>query len=211
MLIKLPLFPLKLVVFPNETLNLHVFEPRYKQLVNDCVESGATFGISTFLNNKVQAWGTEIRIHSITNTYKDGRMDISTKGDRIFRIENFKNPMDRQKLYAGGEIEFKEFTDEVSNERRAKLLKLLEVFFELIKIDIDVPVNDPFLSFRVGHKLGLSLRQEYQLLKTKSEGERIAVLIDHLEGNIPVVRAMEKAKDRIKKNGHFKNFDPINF
>ena len=58
----LPLFPLKLVAFPGEELNLHIFEPRYKQLIRECEQNGTTFGIPTFLDNKVLDFGTEIEL-----------------------------------------------------------------------------------------------------------------------------------------------------
>ena len=71
----LPLFPLKLVAFPGERLNLHIFEPRYKQLIRECSENQITFGIPAFIDNKIVNIGTEIKLEKIENTYENGELD----------------------------------------------------------------------------------------------------------------------------------------
>ena len=58
----LPLFPLNLIVFPHEDLNLHIFEPRYRQLINECLDEKKTFGIPAFVNNKLLGYGTEVEV-----------------------------------------------------------------------------------------------------------------------------------------------------
>ena len=70
----LPIFPLKLVVYPNEKTNLHVFEERYKELVNDCEKNGSAFGIPVFMNGKVHAYGCELKIEAIKKRYEDGKL-----------------------------------------------------------------------------------------------------------------------------------------
>ena len=72
----LPLFPLNIVAFPGETLNLHIFEPRYKELITDCIKSDYVFGIPSFVKNKIEV-GTTAKILKIEKTYEDGRMDIA--------------------------------------------------------------------------------------------------------------------------------------
>ena len=76
----IPIFPLGIVVFPEEVLNLHIFEPRYKQLVNDCYAEAKSFGIPTVLENGVNELGTLVEIVEIVEVYEDGKMDIRTKG-----------------------------------------------------------------------------------------------------------------------------------
>lgn len=86
----LPFFPLNLVAYPTENLNLHIFEPRYRQLINECLNEQKTFGIPAFINNKLPGYGTEMQIISLSKNYEDGRMDIKTKGLKVFRMLNFK-------------------------------------------------------------------------------------------------------------------------
>ena len=66
-------------------------------------------------------------------------------------------------------------------------------------------------SFQIAHKIGLSQEQEYSLLKMPTEAERQGFLIQHLERIIPILQEVEKTKERIKLNGHFKNLDPLIF
>ena len=103
-MIYLPFFPLKLVAFPGEELNLHIFEPRYRQLLADVEQDGVNFGICTY-NNQLTGYGTEVRLEKIYKRYEDGRLDIKTRCLSAFQIQTFDNPMPG-KLYAGGEIEY---------------------------------------------------------------------------------------------------------
>jgi len=76
----IPIFPLAIVVYPGEKLNLHIFEPRYKQLIIDCMETKKPFGIPTVLNNEVKELGTLVQVKEIVKTYDNGEMDIITEG-----------------------------------------------------------------------------------------------------------------------------------
>ncbi len=80
----IPIFPLSIVVFPGENLNLHIFEPRYKQLINDCITNQKPFGIPTVLKENVAEMGTLVQIKEVTKVYDDGRMDIKTEGMAVF-------------------------------------------------------------------------------------------------------------------------------
>lgn len=206
----LPLFPLNLIVFPGEDLNLHIFEPRYRQLINECLENKLTFGIPVFIDNKLPGYGTEVQITALHKRYDDGRMDIKTKGLNVFQLVNFENPV-AGKLYAGGEVTIVDPGDPFSPHLDA-LLTLLERLYDLLQIETDeVRPDQPNLSYRIGHKVGLSIEQEYQLLTLETESERQQYLIRHLDKVIPVVSEMERTKQRIRMNGHFKNLDPLNF
>ena len=117
----LPLFPLNLVVFPNEELNLHIFEPRYKQLINDCLREKTTFGIPSHVVNKIE-FGTEVEITEVAKTYEDGRMDIKTKGLRTFKVINFQNPW-QNKDYAGGTVELLETVKDEDPQLKIEILE----------------------------------------------------------------------------------------
>ncbi len=205
----LPFFPLNLVAFPGEKLNLHIFEDRYQQLINECLETGGTFGIPTFLDNRMPGCGTEMRVSVLHERHPDGSMDISTEGLRVFRIETFDNPL-ADKLYAGGEVTYlSEETDLI--RPLPQLVELLEKLYGLLTTPVHYdPEKKPF-SFQVAHKVGLSLQDEYELLSVPRESARQQFLIQHLQKVIPVVAEMEQTKSRIRMNGHFRNFDPLNF
>ena len=72
---RLPLFPLQTVFFPGETVPLHIFEDRYKQLIQDCLKEAMTFGIPVYIDKSL-AYGTEVQLKEVVNTYVDGSMDV---------------------------------------------------------------------------------------------------------------------------------------
>jgi Lon protease-like protein len=205
----IPLFPLNLVVYPGEDLNLHIFEPRYQQLINECIEEEKTFGIPVFIDNKLPGYGTIMHVTTLHKRYPDGRMDIKSKGLSVFKLVNFENPL-QEKLYAGGEVDIVNPGESFSAHNSA-LIERLERLYKLLEIETDYDSAVKNFSYRVAHKVGLSIEQEYELLTIDSEAERQLFLIQHLNNVLPVVSDMERTKQRIRMNGHFKNLDPLNF
>jgi len=206
----LPLFPLNLIAFPMEDLNLHIFEPRYRQLINECLDNGSTFGIPTFLEGRMPGFGTEVKILSLSKRYEDGRMDIHTQGIRVFRILDFQNPVP-MKLYAGGVVELLP-EPPVSPSVMIGLTERVKTLYNLLGETNTFDINKPQpYSFQIAHKIGLSLEEEYNLLKMPTEAERQGFLIQHLERLIPILQEVERTKECIKLNGHFKNLDPLKF
>ncbi len=74
----IPIFPLGIVVYPGESLNLHIFEPRYKQLINECHLEGKNFGIPSVFKNKLNEFGTLVKITELVGVTDNGEMDIRT-------------------------------------------------------------------------------------------------------------------------------------
>lgn len=207
----IPIFPLGLVVFPGERLNLHIFEPRYKQLINDSVESGNSFGIPPYIENNVGVIGTEVEILSIHRIYGNGEMDISVKGTRIFQISELL-PEHNEKLYASASINWIEFDMEADFSLSEDIVSLMKQLHSLLNITKDkIPEVATLKSFHVAHYLGLSLEQEYELLCKKKEKERQKYIYTHLIKILPVVKETEALKQRISANGHFKNIQPPEF
>src|SRR5690349_1757729 len=101
----IPIFPLGIVVYPGENLNLHIFEPRYKQLITDCYQNKKVFGIPTVIENKMQDYGSLVEITELSKVHENGEMDIKTRGQKIFRIlEVIKEVPD--KLYSGAIVNY---------------------------------------------------------------------------------------------------------
>ncbi len=206
----LPLFPLNMVVFPTEILHLHIFEPRYQQLTRECEAEGLTFGMPPFLDNRMMPFGTELRLVEVINRYENGRMDIRCEGLRTFELHEFSKTLGK-KLYAGGTVQFYETLDDSTLSDRILLAEKAQQLFALMETPRHIDAEEIFLAYQLGHELGLSSQQEYQLLTLPSERRRIEFLIDHLTRTIPVVEEVERAKRRVRMNGHFKHFDPLNF
>lgn len=207
----LPLFPLSIVVFPGEKLNLHIFEPRYKQLILECEENKTTFGIPTYIQNGVGLFGTEVELLSVEKKYENGEMDIKTKGVRVFKINRFDRTAPNR-LYAGGEVEIPENKQNEDIITKLKIRELLKQLYDMLEVDSfyeDLP--EDFSSYDIAHHLGLSTEQEYVLLQLLSERERQEAILLHLQQVVPVVQETERLKERVRQNGHFKNLTPPNF
>ncbi|MEH0158498.1 LON peptidase substrate-binding domain-containing protein [Limibacter armeniacum] len=201
---RIPFFPLNLIVFPSEPLNLHVFEPRYRQLVKDCLNLNTPFGIPPHINERTMSYGTLMEIEAVVNKYPDGRMDIKTKGIQTFYMNSFENPME-DKLYAGGSVVEIPMNDNANDAQKWMLVEKVTELFDLMEVNISFDAKTPFLSFKLGHHIGLSVGQEYHLLTIPDEYKRIEYMLDYVERALPIVREIERSKQRIKMNGHFKN------
>ncbi|WP_420154538.1 LON peptidase substrate-binding domain-containing protein [Siphonobacter sp.] len=204
----LPLFPLNLVAFPGEKLNLHIFEPRYIQLITECLEANTSFGIPVYMPNQRIDFGTSLRVLEVSQRYDDGRMDIRTEGLQIFRLLSFINPVER-KLYAGGQVAYQEHQS--STELLPGLLDHLKKLYQHLQTNVDFNERSENFSYQIAHKIGLSLEEEYELLQIPKELERQRFISRHLNRIMPVIQELEKTKERIRLNGHFRNFDPLNF
>lgn len=206
---RIPLFPLQTVFFPGETVPLHIFEERYKALIQDCKNEAITFGIPVFINNVV-AYGTEVQLKEIVNTYADGAMDVVCVARQVFKVVTFDPQMD-DKLYPGGEVAFLDPVQDSDPELVQKVLEACRELYRLMELPFGPIKLEVFNSFTLAHKMGLSFQQEYQLLQLASESVRLQFLLDHLQQTIKVLGELNRTRERIELNGHFRNFDPLDF
>jgi len=206
----IPIFPLGIVVYPQEALNLHIFEPRYKQLVLECMEQNKMFGIPTVLQQKVGEFGTLVRITEISKTYDNGEMDIKTEGVMVFRIlEIVKSIPD--KLYSGAIVTYPENQQDAG--LRDLMRRVIEGVRELhrmlqVKKEFRKP-DDQLVSYDLAHHAGMSVEEEYELLGLMLEVQRQEYLKRHLAKVLPVIAEMEQLKEKVKLNGHFKNLSSL--
>lgn len=206
---RIPLFPLQSVFYPGETVPLHIFEERYKVLIEDCRNEARTFGIPVYIGNTV-AYGTEVQLAQIVNTYADGSMDVVCAARQVFRVRSFE-PVMGDKPYPGGEVAFIDTVNDTDPELKRKVMEGCRHLYELMEIAFESIPEDLFNSYTLAHKLGLSFQQEYELLKTVRETDRLRFLLDHLEHTSKVLKELNKTRERIEMNGHFRNFDPLDF
>ncbi len=207
----IPIFPLAIVVYPSEQLNLHIFESRYKQLINDCFEQKKPFGIPTVINNEVKEMGTVVEIAAISKRYEDGKMDINTKGLTTFKIlEILKELPD--KLYKGAIVTYP--YNNMSGS--ASLMKKIITGIREIHKRLDIKKNfvkpdDTLLSYDVAHHAGMAVEDEYLMLELELELHRQEFLKRHIAKVLPVLKEMDLLKKKIKLNGHFNNLGGFKF
>ena len=201
----IPIFPLSIVVYPGEDLNLHIFEPRYKQLISECIATKKPFGIPAVIGNNMTELGTLMEIIEVSKTYDNGELDIKTKGIKIFRIlEVIKEIPD--KLYSGAIVNYPKNIVHGNRLLMEKVIKVMQELHALLKVTdkFKKPESDLW-SYDVAHHAGLTLDEEYEFLGLLNELQRQEYLKRHLAKVLPVVAEMETLKEKIKLNGHFKN------
>ncbi len=206
---EIALFPLNIVAFPGEDVNLHIFEPRYKDLVRDCMENDLPFGIPSYVKTKVE-YGTQVHITEVSKTYEDGRMDIKTRAEDVFFVKDFYNPW-RDHQYAGGLVEFVGDDMTEDPELHVRLIDLCGELFSWLQMDDRIELGDDIVSYTIAHKVGLKLEEEYELLLLRTEKDRQQFLVNHLKKILPALERAEQARERIRLNGHFKHLDPLQF
>jgi Lon protease-like protein len=199
------LFPLGIVVYPREQVNLHIFEPRYKQLIRECLEQKKAFGIPAVIENEVKEMGSLVEVMELSKEYESGEMDIKIKGIRVFRIlEVIREVPD--KLYGGAIVTYPEDEPRSNREIMRWIVQGMRQLHELLEINKDFSKADEDLeAYDIAHHLGLSLQEEYEVLELFQERQRQEYLKRHLTRVIPMIAEMDKLREKIRMNGHFRN------
>lgn len=120
------LFPLSVFLLPGEEIPLRIFEPRYKQLINECNETGNTFGIPYVSNDNIKPYGSEVELVNIVAKNSLGEMVILIKAVSNFHLLNFKEKLPN-KLYGGGIIEYVDDNYSTTNPELLVLVKKLNL------------------------------------------------------------------------------------
>lgn len=207
----IPIFPLGIVVYPDEQLNLHIFEPRYKQLVGECIREEKPFGIPAVIDKKVNEYGTLVKIEKVEKEYENGEMDVSTRGLKVFRILEVIREVP-EKLYSGAIVNYPDNHQRGNMKLQREVLKAVRELHHILQVSKSfVRPDESLRSYDIAHHAGLSLQEEYELLHLFHELQRLEYLKRHLHKVIPMLTEMERLKDRVKLNGHFRNLSVDNF
>ena len=203
----IPIFPLGIVVYPGEELNLHIFEPRYKQLIRECLFAQKPFGIPTVIEKKVQDYGSMVEITTLAKEYENGEMDIKTRGVQVFRILELIREIP-EKMYSGAIVNYPENRHAGNPEMMQKLMKSIRELHLILQVTKEFKKPDGEMkSYDVAHHIGLSLQEEFELLSLMDERQRQEYVKRYLAKAIPMMAGMEQLKEKIKLNGHFKNLE----
>ncbi|MFT6370506.1 MAG: hypothetical protein ACJAUQ_000629 [Maribacter sp.] len=206
---KLPLFPLQSIFFPGETVPLHIFEPRYKQLINDCKDEAITFGIPVYINDGMQ-YGVEVQLVEVVTSYESGAMDVVCVARQVFKLISFEKQL-VDKLYSGGVVELLAYDYKADETFKVEVLGKIRALYAIMEVPFSEAIVAKFNSFTLAHKMGLSFEQEYALLQIPEEMNRLSFINNHLTTTIGVLSEVERTRRTIELNGHFKNFDPLDF
>ena len=198
----LPLFPLNVVLFPETTLALHIFEERYKQMIADCLENRWEFGVVLVQEDSLDDTGCTALVSEVVRKYDDGRMDIRVRGQRRFEIL----VLDRQKPYLRGAPHF--FDDEAeavseSDGRRKQAFELYEQGIQMLEPEDPEPpdLHDARLSFQIMARLPVDLGFKQNLLENRSESERLTQVVSFLQKVVARLALVTKTRARAGGNG----------
>jgi Lon protease-like protein len=190
----LPIFPLELVLLPGVPLPLHIFEPRYKEMIAECLEQKKPFGVVRASSDGVADIGCTAEIMSVTKKYDDGRMDILTRG--VERFEVIEVNEDRSFLQA--EISVVQDEDEPGKPAGEMATQAVRLHAEIAKLAGAEPSGPDEragkLSFLLAGSLPLDLDFKQSLLSTLSEEKRLGAVIGYLEAILPGLRRAAKAR-----------------
>jgi Lon protease-like protein len=190
----LPIFPLELVLLPGVPLPLHIFEPRYKEMIAECLEQNKPFGVVRASSDGVADIGCTAEIVSVTKKYDDGRMDILTRG--VERFEVIQVNEDREFLQA--EISVVQDEDEPGKPEAQMVTQAVRLHAEIAKLAGAEPSGPDEhagnLSFLLAGSLPLDLDFKQNLLSTLSEAKRLEAVVGYLEAVLPGLRRAAKAR-----------------
>lgn len=196
----LPLFPLQLVVFPRTQVPLHIFEERYKLMVNQSLAGGSEFGIVLAQGQGIVKAGCTVRIQSVITQYEDGRLDILTLGARRFEILD----LNQDQAYLQGQVEF--FDDETSDLVPASLRKeavaAFHAWVESRRVESagEPDLGDAQLSFQLAQSVP-DLAFQSVLLRDRSELSRLQQLVAYFEQQLPREEQVTRMKHLAPMNG----------
>ena len=196
---ELGLFPLGLVLLPGERMPLHIFEPRYKELIGECLAEERPFGIVLADDSGLHDVGTEASVIEVLERFADGRLNIVVEGGDRFRVVE----LTRGRSFQTGEVE--EVADEDITFEEADAERALGLFRELrefVGSDVEEPeASDPVLSFALAARVDFGLDPKQRLLELTSEANRLTLVIELLEGALAAVQEEQARRELASRNG----------
>jgi len=202
------LFPLQSPLLPGEPLPLHIFEPRYRLLLQQVLAGQQRIGINLLLDGQLHEIGCIAQVERILRRYRDGRMDIAVIGGQRYRIWQLD---EQSHPYWVATVEW--WTDEPEEPDGQLQQACYYLYGELLQLlrrpsaEVEELLAEArrttALSFFLGKQLGLEPLQRQYLLQMRSERQRLHWIHDYLQGLLTQWRAMEVYIQRVRSNGYF--------
>ncbi len=199
----LPLFPLDLVLLPGVPLPLHIFEPRYKEMIKECLEKKSQFGIIRAKEEAFVGIGCTAEIINVLKTYPDGRMNILVEGQKRFEVLQ----VNQERSFLQAEVFYLEDeTDTASASDIERALALHGEIMELAgaKAEETEKTSASQLAYRLAGSLPFDPDFQQALLEMNSEAARVKAIISFFERILPALQRSASAKQRAGGNGHVK-------
>jgi Lon protease-like protein len=202
----LGLFPLNLVLFPEVRLPLHIFEPRYRALINECLERGSEFGINLIEEGRLHPVGCTAIVVDVTEKHPDGRMDIVVEGLRRYRLLEV---VSSESPYTVGTVE--EYLDTTQGYDGKLLDDVLGSYNRIVNMVYGMSAPTLTLddlsaspSFDMAPKAGLTPMQRQMLLEIQDENTRLVLLREHYKDVMPAVTTADAIQRVIRNDGYLR-------
>ena len=207
---KIPLFPLDLVLFPGAPLPLHIFEPRYRQMIAECLAANTPFGIVRARPEGLAVIGCTAQIIRVLHRYPDGRSDILTQGIERFEIEQLVDqgtmgPGEDTRTCLQAEVDL--LPDTGGQATRSAREECVGLHFEALHLmgtgeagmqfDLDLPV-----AYLVAGSMPADLDFQQELLVLHSDAARTEALLRYYRDILPKLRRSRQASQSASTNGH---------
>ncbi len=179
---RIPLFPLNVVLFPGQSLPLHIFERRYREMTRHCINEKCSFGILYYHEGNLARIGSSALIVKTLKVYEDGRSDILTGGQRAFRVIRTHE----ERSYFEADVEY------------------LEEDFAGIDAEVSAKLEQISFAYHVASELPLDVALRQELLELRSEAERQRRLLDRLTEWYPQLQNRERVRGKAAGNGRAK-------
>jgi Lon protease-like protein len=197
---ELGLFPLPLVLVPTERIPLHIFEPRYRELIGECIETDGEFGLVLATGDgAVHEIGTRARVAVVVETLEDGRMNVVVEGGERFRLLE----LTRGRSFQTGIVE--EVLDDDDPVEAGDVERALKVFRDLAaaaESDVDIPDADsPDLVWELAARVDFGVEPKQEILASTSPPARMRRLVELLQTSLDAVRLEQALRERASRNG----------
>lgn len=197
------IFPLPLVAFENEMLNLHIFEPRYIKLIQSCEAEKSGFLIPSVIDGEVSKEAAEVQLFKIINRYPGGEYDITCKViSRVVMWDVF--PSNNVEIAGKADYERLDLIYNDDKELSFRIRDLLAELYQLTENAVKFAEQEEVEMIQYVHKCGLGLKEEYELAALRNTHDRQQYLIQHLKLLISTVSNLKNMNRLIQLNGHFK-------
>jgi Lon protease-like protein len=193
------LFPLGIVLLPTERVPLHIFEPRYRELIGECIEEGREFGLVYADEDGIRDVGTRARVAAILERFDDGRLNILVEGGRRFAVER----LTEGRTFMTAEVS--EVDDDgggVEDETRVAATGAFRALAALAGAELELEEDAPELSFILAAQVELAADEKQFLVESRSEQERLERVAELLDNARRTLIATRELSEKAKRNGH---------
>jgi Lon protease-like protein len=194
------LFPLGIVLLPGERMPLHIFEPRYRELIGECLDLGEPFGLVLDDEDGMRDVGTRASVVEVLERFDDGRLNIVVEGGDRFRLVE----LTEGRSFATAEIApLSDEGDEPTEEELRRCVAAYDRVVEAAAAEVDeIDLESQSVAYQIGARVDLGVEVKQDLLELRSERERVLMLSPLLDRAAETVRRQREIRERASTNGH---------